>query len=382
MRKTTLLLATATLFCSMAFGQTGKIMLDYVEETNIGDYLTNYYYNSDGLVDSLVCSDYYGTTSKSFTYNEQNQIETIDCYSWNGFIFTKYGYIKYGYNEQGQKIWRRNWNYVNNQWAENCDAQISYTYNPDGNLSTAVTYLLVGDKYQLNDSIVYRYSSGRLGRMDCYRGDKALSSYYTYSYSPRGDLNEELNYMTTDGTAASAELYSKRAYSYDRQGNLKEIVYYLANSMGTFNQAQDSTSYIYDTSVSASDIVYPVDPEDTDDYELYLKSKLIGYSIYTLEEYDMTLALTQIYEYNYADFRPLSVNKVPMMDGSDVRVYVTGGTAIVSGIEDKDAPYMIYDMTGRMVRKGNLAGGMVDIYPLLDGYYIMSVNGQSVKFRR
>lgn len=385
MKKTLLLAAASLLTYTAAFAQNGKQMLETIEETNIGDNLIFYYYNSDELVDSIVAVDYYGTTSKVFTYNDNNQVERIDCYSYNSFEFEKYSYILYGYNDEGQKIWRQNWNVLpEGSWDDRYDAEITYTYNPDGSLLSQVTYLLYrnSNTYERMDSTVYRYSSGRLGRTDCYTGDGSLNSYYTYSYDPRGNMETELNYMSVDGTSSNVEVYSKRAYEYDRSGNLKEVVYYLANSSSEFSIPQDSTSYVYDTSVSADNLVYPIDPEEPEDYEPYLKSQLNGYSIYNLEEYDMKLALTQVFVYNWGDFHPLGVDKAMTAEGSDVKVYVSGGTAFILGLEDKGCDYAIYDMMGRTVLSGQLAGGTVDVCPLHDGYYILSVDGHNVKFRR
>ena len=260
MKKTLLLAAASLLTYTAAFAQNGKQMLETIEETNIGDNLISYYYNSDELLDSIVAVDYYGTTSKVFTYNDDNQVERIDCYSYNGFEFEMYSYILYGYNDEGQKIWRQNWNVLpEGSWDDRYDAEITYAYNPDGSLLSQVTYLLYrnSNTYERMDSTVYRYSSGRLGRTDCYTGDGSLNSYYTYSYDPRGYMETELNYMSVDGTSSNVEVYSKRDYEYDRSGNLKEVVYYLANSSSEFSIPQDSTSYVYDTSVSADNLVYP-----------------------------------------------------------------------------------------------------------------------------
>ena len=90
MKKTLLLAAASLLTYTAAFAQNGKQMLETIEETNIGDNMIFYYYNSDELVDSIVAVDYYGTTSKAFTYNDDNQVERIDCYSYNSFEFEKY----------------------------------------------------------------------------------------------------------------------------------------------------------------------------------------------------------------------------------------------------------------------------------------------------
>ena len=188
--------------------------------------------------------------------------------------------------------------------------------------------------------------------------------------------------MQLPPTFSAKMIDGKRAYEYDRSGNLKEVVYYLANSSSEFSIPQDSTSYVYDTSVSADNLVYPIDPEEPEDYEPYLKSQLNGYSIYNLEEYDMKLALTQVFVYNWGDFHPLGVDKAMTAEGSDVKVYVSGGTAFILGLEDKGCDYAIYDMMGRTVLSGQLAGGTVDVCPLHDGYYILSVDGHNVKFRR
>lgn len=382
----TFILATASLTaCTAAFAQQGKQMLTSVEEKNIGDYWIEYAYNADGTLHYLESTDEYGTSNKLFNYNDAGQVVSIDFAAWNGFAFEPYSYVEYKYNDKGLLEWRRNWNFDDNGNKKDFyDAEIRNSYDEDGNLLYKVTYLYMENvaDYVLMDSTTYTYSNGRLGRMDCYNKNGGLSSYYIYEYDARGDLEAEINYNTPYGTAASAETYSKREYQYDRSGNLKRLIYYLGTSMGGFNMPQDSTEYFYDESVSIDDVVYPVDPEETKNFENYLKSKIEGYSVYSLEEMDMKLSLTQVYEYTYEDFRPTSVKSIEVAKSAEPKVFVSGGTAFVLGFEDKDADYVIYDLSGRVVMSGKMAHGTVDVYGLHDGYYVLSVGDNNIKFRK
>lgn len=385
MVKRTFLAAASLMAFAAAFAQENKQMLSSIEEKNIGDYYIEYTYNEDETLKSLECTDTYGTSMKEFKYNDAGQVTEINLYAWNSFEFVQYAYVQYSYNDQGLLEWRRNWNFNDyGQMPENYDAQIAYTYDSDGNVATKVTDLYIAniDDYALMDSTTYTYSNGRLGRMDCYRGDGSLNSYYIYAYDARGSLETETNYNTVDGTASTAQRYSRREYAYDRSGNLKTLIYYLATSMGGFNMPQDSTEYFYDETVGIDEIVYAVDPEETKDFDQYLKSKMEGYSIYSLEEMDMKLSLTQLYEYNYEDFHASSVVDTEMSPASEPRVFVSGGTAYVLGMEDKDADYVLYDLSGRVMMSGTLAYGTLDIYWLNDGYYVLSVGGKSIKFRK
>lgn len=360
-------------------------MLFSIEEKNIGDYYIEYSYNENGTLHSLECTDGYGTTKKDFIYNDAGQLEEVRHYAWNYFEFLPYGYVKYSYNDKGLLEWRRNWNIDDyGNFKEKYDAEIAYSYDDDGNVVEKVTELYIenNDAYALMDSTTYTYSNGRLGRMDCYRGDGALSSYYIYGYDARGNLELETNYNSQDGTAMNAQTYSRREYQYDRSGNLKRLIYYLATSMGGFNMPQDSTEYFYDETVSADNIVYPYDPDESREYEQYQKSKIEGYSVYSLEEMDMKLSLTQLYEYSYEDFRASSIETAEMDGTAEPKVFVSGGTAYVLGMADKDAGYVLYDLNGRVMMSGKLLHGTLDIYWLHDGYYVLTVGGKSIKFQK
>ena len=385
MIKTFILAAASLAAFTAAMAQENKQWVSMVEEKNIGGYRIQYFYNEDGTLQSLESTDDQGTTNKVFTYNDAGQVVSIDFGAWNGWVFEPYSYVEYDYNDQGLLAARRNWNLDDDGNKKDFyDAEIRNSYDEDGNLLYKVTYLYMENvaDYVLMDSTTYTYSNGRLGRMDCYNKNGGLSSYYIYEYDARGDLEAEINYNTPYGTAASAETYSKREYQYDRSGNLKRLIYYLGTSMGGFNMPQDSTEYFYDETVSIDDVVYPVDPEETKDFENYLKSKIEGYSVYSLEEMDMKLSLTQVYEYSYQDFRPVSVKSIEVPKSDEPKVFVSGGTAFVLGYEHKDADYAIYDLSGRMVMSGKMAYGTVDVYGLHDGYYVLSVGDNNIKFRK
>ena len=69
-------------------------------------------------------------------------------------------------------------------------------------------------------------------------------------------------------------------------------------------------------------------------------------------------------------------------DKDALSVFVHGGTMFVLGNVDRNAQAVITDMDGRVRMNATLNNGILDVYSLGSGLYILSVDGQSVKFRK
>lgn len=378
------LLAFALLFAggACAFAQQDKIMLETIDETNIGEYRMTYSYNNDQQLAYLVCDNMYDTYKKEFIYDENKNVNHIWLYVWDGFDWVTTSDIEYTLDSNGNVVSRKNWNWNGGIKPDYYDAEITYSYDADGNRTSSVTHLFYGDRYAVVDSTAYKYSGGRLTKRESYSGNEGelvINNYDLYSYNAKGQLEEEVNYMS-DGTGMPATPYCKHAYTYDRKGNMLSQAYSLTTSSGNF-VVQDSTAYEYNTEIDAENIVYPVDPEEPEDYADMIASQLTGYTVYNLEEISGNLALTQIYEYTYSPF--VSGIKDMAAEGeTSVSVAVSGETLFVMGVQDKDSEAVVTDMNGRVVMQGNLNSGMLDICRLNDGLYILSVEGNSVKFRK
>lgn len=364
-----------------AFAQQEKIMLEAIDETNIGEYRMTYSYNNDEQLAYLVCDNMYDTYKKEFIYDENKNVNHIWLYAWDGFDWIVTADIEYNLDENGRLVNRKNWNWNSEVKPDFYDAEIKYEYDDNGNMTNKVTYLFVGSGYEVVDSTAYKYNSNRLMKREVYSvsgGEKTLNNYDVYTYNSKGQLTEEVNYMY-DGGGVSAVPYCKHNYEYDRKGNMLSEAYFLTTTTGKF-QVQDSTSYTFNTDIDASQVVYPVDPEEPADYEDALKSQMTGYTVYNLEEMTGELVLTQIYEYSYSPF--VSAVKDKVADKAKVSAAVSGETLFVMGLQDKSAEAVITDLNGRVVMQGNINAGMLDIFRLDKGMYVLSVEGQNVKFRK
>lgn len=364
-----------------AFAQQEKIMLETIDETNIGEYRMTYSYNNDQQLAYLVCDNMYDTYKKEFIYDSNKNVNQIWLYAWDGFEWIVTADIEYKLDDKGRLVNRKNWNWNTDVRPDYYDGEIKYAYDDEGNLASKVTYVFVGTGYELVDSTAYKYTGNRLIKREAYSvtdGNKMLNNYDVYTYNAKGQLTEEVNYMF-DGGGVSSVPYCKLNYKYDRKGNMLSEAYFLTTTTGRF-QVQDSTSYIYNTDIDASQIVYPVDPEEPEDYADALKSQMTGYTVYNLEEMTGKLVLTQIYEYSYSPF--VSAVKDKVADKAKVSAAVSGETLFVMGLQDKSAEAVITDMNGRVVMQGKMNAGILDIFRLDRGMYVLSVEGRNVKFRK
>lgn len=372
--KKNLLLFAVMLSCGLGgYAQGEKQALKKIEETVIGDYDATYYYRPDGLIDYRVGNDYYGTYKVTFTYDENNNVVKRELFSDDAFggWFCN-GYTVYDYDSEGKMLRRRNWNsddYGN--FNENPDGDETYEYNEDGTLKQTTMMFLVGNNYELYNKGTYTYQNGRLVKFEVVVGnEEKKDSYDTYEYDGRGRLVWEGHYLY-NGSAASLD--TQRRYHYDRNSNLESEAY----SIGT--TVQDSTYYYY-SNEKAEDFIYPVDLEEPKTYMDYLYNKMTGYQKYNLEESIGQLVKTETYEFTYGDMT--SVESVKDAAKGNISVVVDSDFGFVLGLEDRDAEYAIYDLSGNMVKKGTLRNGTFDSYLLNNGVYVFSVNGQNAKFRK
>lgn len=369
-----------------AFAQDDKLMLTSREETNIGYYSVGYAYNAAQMLDTLICVNEVADYKSTYHYDEDGLLVSVTTGVYDGFTWIDNAEVTYAYDEQGRKIERRNYNFVNGLKPDYSDGIINYGYDADGNMLYSKTYVYMGkdeneeNAYMYSDSTAYIYSQSRLTKKETWNVRSGeISQFDAYTYTAKGYLESATTYFPYNGVD---EPYSKELYGYDRKGNMTYRNYYLANSAGQFRTVQDSISYIYDTDVDFSSIVYGVDPEEIAEFEKCMQSKIDMYEKYVLEEYTGNLGFTECYEFTYAPFKSSVAETAMGGDKDALSVFVHGGTLFVLGNVDRNAQAVITDMDGRVRMNATLNNGILDVYSLGSGLYILSVDGQSVKFRK
>lgn len=370
--KRILLMLAMGLSCSLSFYAQGKQALKSIEEKKIGEYYMNYFYRADGLIDYRQGEDYYGFYKIAFKYDDNNNVIRRELYQDYDFVLTLVAYHEYEYDNDGKLIRKRNWNMLDDgSFAADSDGDETYVYNADGTLKESTMMALVGNKYELYKKNTYSYNEGKLTKMEI-AGPNGPDSYDTYSYDARKRLSWEGHYSYYGATPS---LDSQRRYWYDRNSNL------LSESYSLGSVVQDSTYYFY-SNEKAEDYVYPYDLEEVPVpvYMDYLYNKITGYQKYNLEESLGELVETERYEFNYGDLT--SVEAVKTVSEGNVSVVIDGDFGLVFGVKDRFADFVITDLAGRVVLKGNLKSGTFAPYLLNRGVYVLSVEGKSVKFRK
>lgn len=77
-----------------------------------------------------------------------------------------------------------------------------------------------------------------------------------------------------------------------------------------------------------------------------------------------------------------SVESVKTASEDNISVVIDGDFGLVFGVKDRFADFVITDLAGRVVLKGNLKSGTFAPYLLNRGVYVLTVEGKSVKFRK
>lgn len=367
-----LLMLAVSFSCSLSFYAQGKQVLKSIEEKKIGAYYMNYFYREDGLMDYRQGEDYYGVYKVVFKYDDNNNVIRRELYQDYNFVMTLVAYHEYEYDNDGKLTRKCNWNMLEDgSFAENPDGDVTYVYNEDGTLKESTTKSLVGNQYKLYNKNTYSYSEGKLIKIDVL-GPNGPDSYDIYKYDPKKRLTWEGHYVYSGATAS---LDSQRRYWYDRNSNLQSESYSIGSTV------QDSTYYFYSTE-KAEDYIYPYDMEEVPEpvYMECLQNKITGYQKYNLEESSWTLVDTERYEFIYGDLT--SVESVKNVSEDNISVVIDGDFGLVFGVKDRFADFVITDLAGRVVLKGNLKSGTFAPYLLNRGIYVLTVEGKSVKFRK
>ena len=372
--------------CGFLAGQAQETMyLKEVQSTHIPQEIERYWYNEDNQCDSIYFmtdEEYEGTVG--IVYDENGNAVTWNLYKLDAdYNWLMYNYIIYDYNDEGQVVLSRNY----------------ADYFGTG-------YLVI------QGSVAYIYENGLLTKMETYfstgyeDGGKPYE-YSVYTYDDNGLLQKETVYSYSEEeqlTSVTQEL----AYAYDNQGRVASVTTSIPNDNGTlyenqrdeyqYNEDGDLSTYVqklqntgwqpalqtwfkYDTSVNASDVVYPVDP-----YGQYtVKPNGIHILVYdsTMAEFEGSWGLYDVQEYRYVGWdeakRPSGIAQAASDDGSEMSAFVLGGRLYVSGLAE-GAAVMVYDVNGRLLLAGRYNPAGIPTYVFPAGVKIVKSGNFSAKF--
>ena len=177
---------------------------------------SEFYYNEENLVDSILWSSGELIHSNAYTY-ENGNIISMQNYTVDAFGSSAGFFIEYSYDEQGRVIERKNYNNYGTGLV--LAGRIEYYYDETtGSLVTEKCYTVFWEGESMTSYIEYSYDrSGRLVKEDTYT-DSNVSARIEYIYDEDGRLSEQLDYLLSEN-GTELVLSRKTDRTYDENGN-------------------------------------------------------------------------------------------------------------------------------------------------------------------
>ena len=350
---------------------------------------SEFYYNEENLVDSILWSSGELIHSNAYTYENGNIISmqnyTVDAFSSSAGFF-----IEYSYDEQGRVIERKNYNNYGTGLV--LAGRIEYYYDETtGSLVTEKCYTVFWEGESMTSYIEYSYDgSGRLVKEDTYT-DSNVSARIEYIYDEDGRLSEQLDYLLSEN-GTELVLSRKTDRTYDENGNILSVKgYQNQGTSSTPNWVADSeTKFVYDMDRLAENVVYPYHMEKDFNYglgsmqmDVFLESTnlLVQDSTY-LEFEGAGWNLSDVVDYNYTEERPArpEPSAVESMYAADeISLVILCGRIYLYGVEE-GAAVNVYDADGRILRSASYTEGGRPVNGMAPGMKIVRTGKFTGKF--
>ena len=359
--------------------------------------------------------------NQTYTYNEQgNLIEMTDNTNFDVRRYYEYDaaghctkliteqmldgefvmvyYITYGYNANGQRITRDNYNKSLTGNEMEHSATIYYEYDADGRLIAENIYMEeLAYEYHLPDPgyfIMTLYSYDKDGNMESkeVRGYSPLArdyvtqdiTYYTYANNPDGSgksyiTGSEYDIVVNEFFPDELEAYTYIEYLYDDDWNLIQYNQYNASTDARILQVD----YIYGD-IPASSIAWPYEPESPSANQIYslVNKNIVSQSVSKLDIWGSgKFEYYGDYEYTYS-VKPAGdsgVNSVIINDRVMTVRSISKDALTLDGVNANDM-IRIFSADGKEVSRFVYTGNTVDISNLPSGVYMVTSYGNAIKF--
>lgn len=305
---------------------------------------------------------YYDT----IVYDNKSQIEVDYAYQDRNFdgTFTLMSKCCYGYDDQGNVVWRDNYNSFGSDELSQ-SAHITYEYDAQGHLIQQKQYWAGDDNafavidYEYNDAgLLIRHTESYSDFFD--PGAFEEASKTELLYDANGNLIQEKSYNMNEG---QYEVNNIMEYDYDERGCLVEDRLFAGGHVDSKNV------YHYDTTVEGKDVLYPASHEYNIGITRGLNAKLTAQDVYVNADDDDSDEAVYAYTKNFT-YEPCTANSVASlaanMDCVDARA------KLIRLGSDGVCSVNVYGQDGKLALSLN-ARGMADLSTLPAGIYIASV---------
>ena len=328
-----------------------------------------YVYNELGKLDSL------------YIYDESMKTDRYNLYSYDGegnCVSCKFmEYDVFGYNES---------HFVEYEYDGN---KRIYVYNDEGLMDSMYQYVPAtngSNDFKLLSYTTYTYDAdGTLVGDETYSNSDFFSDEVVmvqdnknvYSYDSEGNLLTVVGNFYEPTVSAYINAY-KYEYTYDGNGDMRRMTYYLAANGGTSWASEHYIDYSYNSRVDISDCVLPDEIEYTWPDFTGMKHKPETEEWFYFDEVSREFLSAVVYTYVFSEKRGNGINDVMPNDDMMVGFYPNPAGDVINlcgDAEFENVKVKIYNTDGKLMMN-TVAKGTVDVSSLAKGIYLIDINGQ------
>lgn len=340
-----------------------------------------------------------GGETMLYFYNDQQKVDS----TWSESIADKLTLSqKFIYNNKGQLVRIKGYQILDGDDFFTNTIRIDYTYDEQGRIASRVNYNRDPYGYEYLRGGTYEYIYGEDGFLKTRNGywDEARKKKFEraeYSFNTDGSIKSENMFQIN----SAGETYISGAdYKYSKDGklvlkmlkalnrNINEP-YYCGGEQFTYNEAGDVIEWVkYSTSPSdpsqkgvftytdlhTTDIVFPINPESTNEVALNSVHGIAQDSVYTMDMQTGILMLYDVFNYSYASAKGSEITN-PFTAKELLWAYIANDKVFINGVKDGEI-IRIYDASGNLLKQNNYRPEGIDMAAMPSGIYcVASPNG-------
>ena len=347
-----------------------------------------YVYNELGKLDSLYIYDESMKTDRYNLYSYDGEGNCVSCkfMEYDVFGYNESHFVEYEYD--GNKRIRRT--VMKPNGAEYYVSGFeTYVYNDEGLMDSMYQYVPAtngSNDFKLLSYTTYTYDAdGTLVGDETYSNSDFFSDEVVmvqdnknvYSYDSEGNLLTVVGNFYEPTVSAYINAY-KYEYTYDGNGDMRRMTYYLAANGGTSWASEHYIDYSYNSRVDISDCVLPDEIEYTWPDFTGMKHKPETEEWFYFDETSREFLSAVVYTYVFSEKRGNGINDIMPNDDMMVGFYPNPAGDVINlcgDAEFENVKVKIYNTDGKLMMN-TVAKGTVDVSSLAKGIYLIDINGQ------